>query len=268
VPLLGLISVNHIFISGFLFSLTKSLFQARERIGDYRAFGRYAEKTIALFRQVAIAGEPCDVQDLFSRFTLDTAGEFLFHTTKLNTLNQSLPTPRNAISLVHNNTASAHTSLYQNFANAMERAQLKLTKRRLTGYKWYFTEFFGDTLIEDITHIDAFINPLVDEAVAREKKRKEAGAPRPIDDPENATFIDHLVATTEDVQLLRDELLNVLLAARDTTACLLTFTCYVLALHPDVMHKLRAEVLDNCGITEAPTYDGLKRLKYCKWQFL
>ena len=37
-----------------------------------------------------------DVQDVFGRFTLDAAGEFLFGTTKLNTLDLPLPCPAEA----------------------------------------------------------------------------------------------------------------------------------------------------------------------------
>ena len=33
-------------------------------------------------------------------------------------------------------------------------------------------------------------------------------------------------------------------------------------MHPDVTRKLRAEVLQHCGLDEAPTYDNIKQLKY------
>ena len=62
--------------------------------------------------------------------------------------------------------------------------------------------------------------------------------------------------------MIRDQLLNILLAGRDTTACLLTFATYFMALHPDVTRKMRAEVLATCGRTGAPTLENIKALRY------
>lgn len=48
------------------------------------------------------------------------------------------------------------------------------------------------------------------------------------------------------------------------TACALTYITYFLALHQDVMSKLRAEIVQHCGLTEAPTFDRLKDMRYRK----
>jgi cytochrome P450 len=53
-----------------------------------------------------------------------------------------------------------------------------------------------------------------------------------------------------------------MLAARDTTAVLLSFTVYLLAMHPDVMKKLREEILEQVGIDAAPTVENIRELKY------
>ena len=65
--------------------------------------------------------------------------------------------------------------------------------------------------------------------------------------------------------MIRDQLLNVLLAGRDTTSCLLTFVTYFMALHPDVTRKMRAEVLELLGSTRAPTMDDIKELRYSRF---
>lgn len=65
-----------------------------------------------------------------------------------------------------------------------------------------------------------------------------------------------------DPKVIRDQLLNILLAGRDTTSCLLTFVTYIMALHPDVTRKMRAEVLKLIGPTRAPTIDDIKELRY------
>jgi len=64
--------------------------------------------------------------------------------------------------------------------------------------------------------------------------------------------------------MIRDELLNILLASRDTTAALLTFTTYLLALHPAVFKTLREEVIKVCGPDGQPTYESVRELKYMR----
>jgi cytochrome P450 len=46
------------------------------------------------------------------------------------------------------------------------------------------------------------------------------------------------------------------------TSSLLTFVIYLLALYPDVCHRLREEVLDTFGPTGTPTYGHLKEMDY------
>lgn len=53
-------------------------------------------------------------------------------------------------------------------------------------------------------------------------------------------------------------------ASRDTTAGLLSFACYMLAMQPEVMARLREEVLTHYGTNEIPTYDSLKKLRYLR----
>ena len=64
--------------------------------------------------------------------------------------------------------------------------------------------------------------------------------------------------------MLKDETLNILLAGRDTTACTLTFAVFALAEHPDVLDRLRKEVLDVVGPSKRPTYDDIREMKYMR----
>jgi len=71
-----------------------------------------------------------------------------------------------------------------------------------------------------------------------------------------------LVRQTTDPIAIRSELLNILLAGRDTTASLLTNVWHILSRRPDIWKRLQAEVatLDN----DIPSFEGLKNLKYLK----
>ena len=55
-----------------------------------------------------------------------------------------------------------------------------------------------------------------------------------------------------------------MIAGRDTTAATLTFAMYCLARHPEVMQRLRAEVLEQVGPSRRPTFDDLKEFKYLR----
>jgi cytochrome P450 len=76
------------------------------------------------------------------------------------------------------------------------------------------------------------------------------------------TFLHALANYTRDPKVIRDQLIAVLLAGRDTTAATLSWAFYELSHYPATWAKLRQEVLDVVGPTRAPTYDDIKNLKY------
>ena len=73
--------------------------------------------------------------------------------------------------------------------------------------------------------------------------------------------------------MLRDQIVAVLLAGRDTTACTLSWLFYELSRHPEVTKKLRQEVQDVVGLEghPMPTYENLKKMRYlqvCRGHFV
>ena len=54
------------------------------------------------------------------------------------------------------------------------------------------------------------------------------------------------------------------LASRDTSASTLTFTVYLLAMHPQVMARLRREILDKVGPVRMPNENDIKDMKYLR----
>lgn len=80
---------------------------------------------------------------------------------------------------------------------------------------------------------------------------------------ERYVFLHELIKQTQDPDMLRSELLNILLAGRDSTAGLLGNTWHTLARRPDIWARLRAEVDVLHG--EAPSYAQIKDMKYLRW---
>jgi cytochrome P450 len=76
-------------------------------------------------------------------------------------------------------------------------------------------------------------------------------------------FLEHLARTDSSEKKIQDELLNILLAGRDTTASLLAHLWYILARRPDIFKKLRAEVL-HLGDRE-PSFEQIKEMKYLQY---
>jgi cytochrome P450 len=77
-------------------------------------------------------------------------------------------------------------------------------------------------------------------------------------------ILRELAAVTSDRKVLRDQVLHILVAARDTTASLLGNLFFVLAKEKDIYDKLRSEVISIAG-NETPTHQQLKQMEYLKW---
>jgi len=75
-------------------------------------------------------------------------------------------------------------------------------------------------------------------------------------------FLEALAKDTGDRRMLRDQLLSMMAAGRSNTASLLSLIFYLLARHPSVLQKLRAEIaiLNN----QPPTFEQLKSMPYLR----
>jgi cytochrome P450 len=61
---------------------------------------------------------------------------------------------------------------------------------------------------------------------------------------------------------MRDQIIAVLLAGRDTSGASLSWALYELSHYPEEWAKLRKEVLNMIGPDTQPTYQNLKDMKY------
>lgn len=75
-------------------------------------------------------------------------------------------------------------------------------------------------------------------------------------------FLHELVSQTSDKIKIRSELLNILLAGRDTTASLLSNVWFELSKRPQTWSRLRREVDALDG--DLPTFERLKDMKYLR----
>ncbi|KAG6811218.1 hypothetical protein H0H92_008479 [Tricholoma furcatifolium] len=238
-------------------TMTRPFF-ARERISDFDIFERHTQLTLSHLSNSCAASTALDAQDLYARFTIDAASEFLFG-RNLSTLSGDLPIPGET---PMGPKGSATRDSWGTFTGAFEAAQTIVASRTRIGWLWPLFEMFGDRSERYCRVIRRWLDPLVRQALQDRERERERGTTD--GSLKDKTFLQHLVDSTSDPVLIRDQLLSMLLASRDTTACLLTFVTYIMAIHPEVAVRLRAEVLEHCGPDAAPTYDQIRGLKYMR----
>ncbi|KAK3840784.1 MAG: cytochrome P450 [Linnemannia gamsii] len=188
---------------------------------------------------------PLEVQNLYCRFTLDEASEFLFGAT-----------------------VDALKNEQTEFSTAFNYAQTITAWRfRIPGWKYILPR---RKLMTEIKKLDDFVYKIIDDARVRQAARAQEKKTKDEDevDSRRDTLLDHFLSQQDedgfDNKYLRDMLLNFLLAGRDTTASLLSWTTWKLVQHPEVIEKLHREILEVIGPDRVPGYDDIKKLKYQK----
>ncbi|KAJ4368785.1 hypothetical protein N0V83_005867 [Neocucurbitaria cava] len=175
----------------------------RSAVADVSIFKKHTERLIGL---LPLDGSEVDLQPLFHELTLDVATEFLFGRST-NSLGEG--------------------------GGEDEGVKAENIK------KW---GFLGALLPDkkkkrSIKIIQDFIDKVIDEELClheEEKKNKK--------DTQRYIFLHELVTATQDRTVIRNELLNILLAGRDTTASLLSNLVWELSRQPTVLARLREEV--------------------------
>ncbi|KAF8959382.1 cytochrome P450 [Flammula alnicola] len=241
-------------------SMTRPFF-SRDRISHFDNFDRHAEDAIRQLKHRLREGHPVDFQDLIARFTLDSATEFLFG-NDVGSLSGGLPYPYYVTATGPSGGASSDGHPASRFVRAFSEAQSITSFRMRFGVHWPLMEFWQDKLKKPIGIVHDFIDPIVGEAIKRKREAEARGIVEK--DRDDETLLENLVNSTEDPITLRDEIMSLLVAGRDTTASALTFTVYMLAEHPDVLRRLREEILRKIGPQRRPTYDDFRDMKYMK----
>lgn len=224
---------------------------SRDRIGDLHCFEAHLQ---TLFRAMANGGalrggaeqevpsreaangRVLDISDLFFRYTLDVATDFLLG--------------KDVGSLTDPEQEFAHAF------NEVQRIQNIITRAGPIAAVYpraHFRRCLGV--------MNEFVNRYVQKALELSPAELESKAKS----DQSYTFLHELASYTRDPKVLRDQLVAVLLAGRDTTAASLSWTIYELGRHPEVVRKLRREIMAVVG-SEAegatPTYANLKDMKY------
>ncbi|KAK3080129.1 hypothetical protein LTS18_003049 [Coniosporium uncinatum] len=216
----------------------------RDQVADIGAFEKHVQD---LFKAIPRDGSTVDLQELFFRLTIDSATEFLFgHSVDSLKMTSDKGGPDE-----------------KNFTWAFNYAQDKCaTKFRMGSF---LTKYFyrDETDSQAIKICHNFVDRFVEDAVQFREKHGAQDLEKKGGGDEPYVFLHHLAQSTTNRLRLRSELLNVLLAGRDTTASLLSNLFFQLAQRPDLWSKLQSSVAHLDG--QPPTYDELRNLKFVKY---
>ena len=201
----------------------------KERVKDLDIFEEHVQKVIL---RLGGYGQSVDIADLFYRFTLDSATDYL-----LGESVGSLDRPQVEFAGAFNRV--------QKIQNLVARVgQLNFLIPRI-GFK------------EGIDKINAFVEPFIDAVLDMN--------PDDLKEVSNQTFLQAMASQgMRDRRLIRDQVVAILLAGRDTTAATLSFMFLELSRHQHILQKLRDEILKKVGRTERPSYEDLKDMPYLK----
>ncbi|KAF8143747.1 cytochrome P450 [Mycena galopus ATCC 62051] len=244
-------------------SLSRPYF-SRDRISHFDIFDRHADDVISLIKERMKSGYAIDFQDLIGRFTMDSATEFLFGSC-VNSLHASLPFPHNA-TFTSPTSESARAQAATAFSAAFNESMLHIVSRVRIGFVWPILEMFTDKTVAPMQIVNAYIDPIIHDAVEKKKSAKSLGANMETTDEKDkeGTLLDELLNVTSDPKVLKDETLNILLAGKDTTQWTVTIIMYFLAMYPKFCVRLREEILAHVGPTRRPTYNDIRDMKFLR----
>ncbi|KAK2595477.1 hypothetical protein QQS21_006817 [Conoideocrella luteorostrata] len=186
-----------------------------------------------------------DVQVLFFRLTLDSATEFLF--------GESV---NSQIDLQTNITSSGKDD--DSFAYAFDRSQYILSVAARLGNNYWLMH--TPELSRMVERVHKFVDYFVQKAMSTSPEKKS----------DHYIFLHALAEQTQDPTELRSQLLNILLAGRDTTASLLGWFFHTMAdeRYQPIYKRLRKIILDEFGTYSNPreiTFEKMKACQYLQW---
>ncbi|KAI0124110.1 cytochrome P450 52A1 [Xylariales sp. AK1849] len=173
-----------------------------------------------------------DLHELFLHLTMDISTQFLFGKSTRRLSQQD-----------NENTAS--------FAAAFERAQEAAGAATRNGPMGTLLDLRGAS--KDVALVHDFVDSIIADRLRLEKN---AGGLSSSD----YIFLDELIHRFSDPVRVRSELLQILLAGRDTTAAMLTNFWWCISRHSEAATRLRHEIEQLQGAH--PTFEQVKELKY------
>jgi len=208
-------------------TLAKPFFKVPLIKNMFPIFNKHASIVTRILSKSSNTRKPIDIQKLFMQYTMDTICELGFGFS-LGSLEKPVE-----------------------FQGLFDYVQAQIDRRGYNPYHKYnpiqTIKFYWS-----IRKIDAFVYDIIS------KRRQE-------DLTDKTDLLSRFVNECDDLsnKYLRDIILNLFLAGKDTTGNLLTWTFCELVKNPDVLKKLVAEINEIC-INDYVTWEQIRKMPYLK----
>lgn len=223
---------------------------SREQLAHVKSLEPHLQTLASHVRKAK--GGVFDIQDLFFKFTVDTATDILFGESVYCLRDGTVP------------ELPPHDEFEgrKDFGEAFNLAQKYLATRSYTQSFYFLVN--PPAFRKACKKVHAFAQFYVNKALLMDDEQLEKKS------QSGYTFLYELAKQTKDAKVLQDQLLNIMVAGRDTTAGLLSFTFFELSRNPEIYARLRQEVLALFGEgspqdVESITFESLKKCEYLKW---
>jgi cytochrome P450 len=222
-------------LNGHSWSSARSLLRPALKKERLYGLSNILERHIqSMLGQISSQGGSLDLQPLFFSLTMDVATEFLmgYSTNMLN------------------NPDGSAQQFVDDYMVCSTEAARKMTLGPLQFLR------FNSAAKQSKARVFKYIDDYIEKCL----KQTETGNST----VEQSNLLQELSGAIKDRKMLRDQVLHILLASRDTTASLLSNLFFVLARMPDVYAKLRSEIVAVVG-DSVPDFGQLKELQYLGW---
>lgn len=204
----------------------------KDRVSDLDTFEHHAQILLPMLGGT-YNGATVRFDDLIYRYTLDAATDFLLG---------------KSVESLQNGEAEFATAFAE-----VQHVQAVIARAGMARHFVPKKSFYASLKV-----LNQFVDTYIDRALALPKDELEKKSKS----DEGYTFLHAIATYTRDRAVLRDQLMAVLLAGRDTTATSLSWLFYELSKQPQVVQKLREEIIGRVGLERVPTYDDLKAMRY------
>ena len=240
---------------------------SKSQISNLPCFERHFQNLLTVLPHVDKLSNQIEVnlQPLFLRMTLDSASETLLGRSLSFC---SLLDPPGSKSLRFLDAFDYATEVVH-MRHALNRGYTK--PYSIASRLWQ--RWKGDRFEESCKTVHAVMEDVVSEYLRSHYRRPfekedadghKEGADESGSETQKHVLIDAMAESTLDPSELRYEVLNVLIAGRDTTGALLSNVFFMLARHPDVWDRVRAEV-DETFEGRLPDFESLHNLKQVRY---
>ena len=274
--------------NGKAWAHSRSLVRAQFSTQRVRNVAKIEPYVQNIFKEIEIGNigkdgwtDPLEILLTFNRFTLDSATEFMFGTSAESHRVAMRERELFRAKKKKRGVWAKYQLVMTDFGTAFDIALDYVALRLKLGRLWFLADgfWFRIACYKVKSYADNYIREAAahaGKAAKRAQKKEKGAAARDVDseeamdsDERRYGLISQLVDSYPDKVALRNQVMQLLVAGRDTTAATLTWTFILLEAHPTEFNRLQSTIIEHFGTESTPrrpmTFENLKSCGYLQW---